>query len=72
MKSNLFALLGILAMLAGVVSGCGATPEPTDLLPSQTPWIIVVTATTDPDNVAQILPSQTPWIVVATPTGTDR
>ena len=62
----------ILALLAGVLSGCAEDREPTAAPPTQTPWIIVVTATPDPDAVAEAQPSQTPWLVVATPTATTR
>jgi hypothetical protein len=57
-----------LLLLAGLLIGCGATPEPTVPPPTQTPWIIVVTATPGAESVGQLAPTQTPWIVTATPT----
>lgn len=60
--------LVLLVALAGVLLGCGATPEPTEPPPTQTPWIVVVTATPGPEMVAGLQPTQTPWIIVATPT----
>jgi hypothetical protein len=65
--TRLLALISLVA-LAGVLLGCGATPEPTEPPPTQTPWIVVVTATPGPERVADLQPTQTPWIVVATPT----
>lgn len=61
------AVLSLVA-LAGVLAGCGATPEPTEPPPTQTPWIVVVTATPEPDMVGDLQPTQTPWIIIATPT----
>lgn len=63
-----FPWLASVAMLAGMLVGCGSTPEPTLPPATQTPWIIVVTATPEPEEVAQAKPTQTPWIVVSTPT----
>jgi hypothetical protein len=60
----------VLCLLAGLLAGCGSTPEPTDPPPTQTPWIVVVTATPGPEDVAQVQPSQTPWIIIATATPT--
>jgi hypothetical protein len=57
----------VLLLLVGILSGCGATPEPTVPSPTQTPWIIVVTATPGSESVGQVLPTQTPWIVTVTP-----
>jgi hypothetical protein len=65
---RLVGLLTLAGVLSGLLSGCGATPEPTQPPPTQTPWIIVVTATPGPDQLAQVQPTQTPWIIVATPT----
>jgi hypothetical protein len=62
------ALLILTGVLAGLLAACGATPEPTEPPPTQTPWIIVVTATRGPESAAEIQPTQTPWIIVATPT----
>jgi hypothetical protein len=57
--------------LAAAMAGCGSAPQPTQPPPTQTPWIIVVTATA-PGAVGVcptgVCPTQTPWIVVATPT----
>jgi hypothetical protein len=57
-----------LVLLAGWLGSCGSTPQPTDAPPTQTPWIIIVTAT--PGLVGQMEPepTQTPWIIIATPT----
>lgn len=63
-----FLLLVILGAIAGALAGCGATPEPTEPPPTQTPWIVVVTATLKPEGAAEVQPTQTPWIIVATPT----
>ena len=63
---------GALVLLGGalvaVLAACGTTPEPTSPPPTQTPWIIVVTATPGEGLVADLQPTQTPWIIVATPT----
>jgi hypothetical protein len=64
---RLLALVSLVA-LAGVMAGCGATPEPTEPPPTQTPWIVVVTATPGAGMVADLQPTQTPWIIIATPT----
>lgn len=61
-----FALFVMMSMLAGLVSGCEILPVPTLLPATQTPWIIVVTATANPDQVAQA--TQTPRVVVVTAT----
>lgn len=65
---KLLALLIVVSALAGFLAGCGSTPEPTEAPPTQTPWIVVVTATPGPGQAAQAQPTQTPWIIVATPT----
>jgi hypothetical protein len=65
--TRLLALIS-LVVLASVLLGCGATPEPTEPPPTQTPWIVVVTATPGPETVGSLQPTQTPWIIVATPT----
>jgi hypothetical protein len=62
------ALLLVVSAVAGLLAGCGSTPEPTEPPPTQTPWIVVVTATPGPGQAAQAQPTQTPWIIVATPT----
>ena len=64
---RLSALISLIA-LASVLLGCGATPEPTEPPPTQTPWIVVVTATPGSGTIASEQPTQTPWIIVATPT----
>jgi len=68
--NKLVPVLVALCMLAGLVAGCGSTPEPTEPPPTQTPWIVVVTATSGPEEVAQVQPTQTPWIIIATATPT--
>ena len=59
-----------LCVLAGLLAACGGTPEPTVPPPTQTPWIVVITATPRPGETAEAQPTQTPWIVVATATAT--
>ena len=67
-------VIGWCVMIGAAVAivGCGPAVEPTQPPPTQTPWIVVVTATPAPDGVAGCVtsacPTQTPWIVVATPT----
>jgi hypothetical protein len=68
MKRSMLRRLILVAALAGFLIGCGATPEPTEPPPTQTPWIVVVTATSGPREAAQLEPTQTPWIIIATPT----
>ena len=68
--NKLAPVLIVLCALAGLLAGCGSTPEPTVPPPTQTPWIVVVTATPGAGDVAQVQPTQTPWIIVATPTPT--
>ncbi|MGD9403559.1 MAG: hypothetical protein PVH95_00260 [Anaerolineae bacterium] len=63
-------MLVALCMLAGLLAACGGTPEPTAPPPTQTPWIVVVTATPEAGDVAEVQPTQTPWIIVATATAT--
>ena len=63
-------MLVALCILAGLLAACGGTPEPTAPPPTQTPWIVVVTATPAATEVAQVQPTQTPWIIVATATAT--
>ncbi|MFN2242919.1 MAG: hypothetical protein ACK2U2_11575 [Anaerolineae bacterium] len=62
-----FLALGVIASL---LAACGGTPEPTVPPPTQTPWIVVVTATPGAGDVAQVQPTQTPWIIIATTTPT--
>jgi len=61
-----------LCMFAGLLVACGGTPEPTAPPPTQTPWIVVVTATPAATEGVQVQPTQTPWIIVATATATQR
>ncbi len=63
MKRLLLAALASALVLVSL-SGCGSAPAATVSAPTQTPWIVVITAT----DVAQVLPTQTPWIVVITAT----
>jgi hypothetical protein len=65
---KVFFLLVTLSALVGGLAGCGATPAPTEPPATQTPWIVVVTATPKPEGVVEVQPTQTPWIIVATPT----
>ena len=58
----------VLLALVGVLAGCGATPEPTEAPPTQTPWIIVVTATPGSGGLAEAQPTQTPLGAAPTPT----
>lgn len=67
---QILLLLVTLSVLVGFLTGCGATPEPTEPPPTQTPWIVVVTATPKPEGAAKVEPTQTPWIIVATATST--
>lgn len=71
MRRLLLVLVALIA-LAGVLAGCGATPEPTEPPPTQTPWIVIVTATAGSEVLAEVQPTQTPWIIVATPTTTPK
>ncbi|MFC2036726.1 hypothetical protein ACFLYD_01980 [Chloroflexota bacterium] len=65
---QLFGLLALVGVLTGALVGCSPTSEPTEVPPTQTPWIVIVTATPEPESVAEAQPTQTPWIIVATPT----
>jgi hypothetical protein len=65
---QLLLVLVALSALVGALAGCGATPEPTEPPPTQTPWIVIITATAGSEEAAQVQPTQTPWIIVATPT----
>lgn len=67
MKIRLVALIVVVA-LGAILVACGTTPEPTVPPPTQTPWIIVVTATPGPGDVAQVAP--TPEIVTVVVTAT--
>jgi hypothetical protein len=71
MKRLLLVLVALMT-LAGFLAGCGATPEPTEPPPTQTPWIVIVTATAGSEALAEAQPTQTPWIIVATPTPTAK
>jgi hypothetical protein len=63
------ALLGLsFCLLAVVLAGCGLTPAPTEAPATQTPWIVVVTATPGLEDLAEVQPTQTPWVIVATAT----
>ena len=68
--SRFLVALVALCMLAGLLVACGATPEPSAPPPTQTPWIVVVTATPGAGDVAQVQATQTPWIIIATATAT--
>ena len=69
MTKNLSVFV-VLCVLAGLLAACGGTPEPTAPPPTQTPWIVVITATPMPGETAELQPTQTPWIIVATATAT--
>lgn len=60
--------LALLALM-GLLAGCGATSQPTELPPSQTPWIVIVTSTAGEAPGTQ-LPASTPTAQskAATPT----
>jgi hypothetical protein len=58
----------LICLLGSTLAGCGTTPEPTEVPATQTPWIVVVTASPDSEGLAEARPTQTPWIIVATPT----
>ena len=66
--SRQLALVLLGSALVAVLAACGTTPAPTLPPPTQTPWIIVVTATPGAPELAETQPTQTPWIIVATPT----
>jgi hypothetical protein len=69
---RLLLVLVALLVLAGALAGCGATPEPTEPPPTQTPWIVIITATAGSEVPAEVQPTQTPWIIVATPTPAEQ
>jgi hypothetical protein len=69
-KVFIFSILMVL--LAGMLASCGTTPEPTEPPPTQTPWIIIATATAGASAGAEAQPTQTPWIIVATPTASGQ
>jgi len=60
--------LVVLLALVGALVGCGATPELTEAPPTQTPWIIVVTATPGSGGLAEAQSTQTPLSAAPTPT----
>jgi hypothetical protein len=68
MTRKLFVALLLLGSVTGIVAGCGTTPEPTVLPLTQTPWIIVVTATPGQESLGEAQPTQTPLIFVVTAT----
>lgn len=61
-------VLTLIGLLTGVLVACSSTPEATEAPPTQTPWIVVVTSTSEAERIAEAQPTQTPWIIVATPT----
>lgn len=67
---ELFAGLVLTATLAGALAGCGSTPEPTVPPPTQTPWIVVVTATSKPEEQAQVQPTLPPTLTPSRPAET--
>jgi len=71
-QRRIILVLALIGLLAGVLVACGTTPEPTEAPPTQTPWIVIVTATQAAGHVAEAGPTQTPWIIVATPTPAKR
>ncbi|MGD8623198.1 MAG: hypothetical protein PVF47_11465 [Anaerolineae bacterium] len=46
--------------LAVLLAACGATPEPTESPPTQTPWIIVVTSTAASEGEGELESNATP------------
>ncbi len=66
--SRVFALL----VLAGLLAACAATAEPTEDLPTQTPWIIVVTATPGREGGTVAQATLTPRGAATTPTRSKR
>jgi hypothetical protein len=75
MKRSLVVLVkrsAAILLLASLLAGCGSTPEPTEVPATQTPWIVVLTATPGSETVVQAQPTQTPWIIVATATQEKR
>jgi hypothetical protein len=62
----LAALVGALAVMLAVLSACGSTPAPCTPAPTQTPWIIIVTATPEPGEMTPPLqPTPTTEAAVA-------
>jgi hypothetical protein len=68
MTRKLLVALLLLGAVTGIVAGCGTSAEPTVLPLTQTPWIIVVTATPGRESVATAQRTQTPRVIVVTAT----
>jgi len=65
-----WVLMALVALLGAALATCGTTPQPTVPPPTQTPWIIVVTATPGSQDVAQAPPTPVVVTVVVTATPT--
>jgi hypothetical protein len=57
----------LMALLVALVAGCGTTPEPTVPPPTQTPWVVIVTSTAEPERATPVQPTEAPQTAVATP-----
>lgn len=62
------SILLLLGVVVGVISGCAATPEATVPPATETPWIIVATATPGSETIAKAERRQTARIVNVTAT----
>jgi hypothetical protein len=63
-------LPALLILLATLLVACGATSEPTEPSPSQTPWIVVITTTVEAETTAAEMPTSP--LPSATPAPTER
>jgi hypothetical protein len=65
-----FVSMALVVLLGTTLAACGTTPKPTVPPATQTPWIIVVTATPGAEEVAQVPPTPVVVTVVVTATPT--